>query len=303
LDHDFTVIGISETHLKEKPHDKYNLPGYNMEYINRVGRNKGGVCMYISKKVKYKTRNDLCNANSNYESCFVEIERKNAKNIIVGVLYRAHTSVDNFTSDIDIVLNKIGIENKMTYIMGDFNIDLLKDDTHRPIHDYLDLIYSHSMIPTIYKPTRITENTATIIDKIIDKFDPNKSSGHDDIGSFIIKKVANEIVQPLTAIFNLSLSTGFVPKQLKVAKIIPIHKKDDAEIYSNYRPISLLPCFSKILERLVFNRSIEFIDNNNILNEKQYGFRANHSTYMAIMQLVDKVTNAVENNETTIRPI
>ena len=142
-----------------------------MEYINRVGRNKGGVCMYISKKVKYKIRNDLCNANSNYESCFVEIERKNAKNIIVGVLYRAHTSVDNFTSDIDIVLNKIGIENKMTYIMGDFNIDLLKDDTHRPIHDYLDLIYSHSMIPTIYKPTRITENTATIIDNILTNCD------------------------------------------------------------------------------------------------------------------------------------
>lgn len=46
--HDFTIIGLSETHLKEKPHDFYNLPGYNMEYVNRVGRNKGGVCMYIS---------------------------------------------------------------------------------------------------------------------------------------------------------------------------------------------------------------------------------------------------------------
>ena len=51
--------------------------------------------------------------------------------------------------------------------MGDFNIDLLKDDVHRPIHDYLDLVYSHSLIPTIYKPTRITEHTATIIDNIL----------------------------------------------------------------------------------------------------------------------------------------
>ena len=88
--------------------------------------------------------------------------------------------------------------------------------------------------------------------KIINTFDQNKSAGHDDIGNFIIKKVANEITHPLTAILNLSLSTGRVPSQLKLAKVIPIYKKDDVEILSNYRPISLLPCFSKILERLVF---------------------------------------------------
>ena len=55
-----------------------------------------------------------------------------------------------------------------SYIMGDFNINLLKDDVHRPIHDlYLDLVYSHSLILTIYKPTRITEHSATIIDNIL----------------------------------------------------------------------------------------------------------------------------------------
>ena len=51
--------------------------------------------------------------------------------------------------------------------MGDFNIDLLKVDSHRPTHDYLELIYSYSLMPTIYKPTRITETTATIIDNIL----------------------------------------------------------------------------------------------------------------------------------------
>lgn len=165
--HDFTVIGLSETHLKGKPPEYYNLSGYKMEYVNRVGRGKGGVCMYVSNKVKYKTRKDLCIANSDYESCFIEIERKNAKNILVGVVYRAHTSIDNFTSDIDKVFNKMNSENKITYVMGDFNIDLLKDDTNRPIHDYIDLIYSYSLIPTIYKPTRITKTTATLIDNIL----------------------------------------------------------------------------------------------------------------------------------------
>ena len=57
------------------------------------------------------------------------------------------------------------------------------------------------------------------------KFNPNKSAGHDNIGNFVIKKVDSEIVKPLTRIFNLSLSTGIVPDKLKVAKVIPIHKK------------------------------------------------------------------------------
>ena len=87
---------------------------------------------------------------------------------------------------------------------------------------------------------------------------------------------------------------------LKIAKVVPIFKKDDAEKFSNYRPVSLLPCFSKILERLVFNKCVQYIDIHEILNDKQFGFRPNHSTYTAIIQLVDKITSAVERNETTI---
>ena len=71
------------------------------------------------------------------------------KNILVGVIYRAHTSIDDFILDIEKVFNKTNSENKITYVMGDFDIDLLKDDTCRPVHDYIDFIYSKSLIPTI----------------------------------------------------------------------------------------------------------------------------------------------------------
>ena len=89
----------------------------------------------------------------------------------------------------------------------------------------------------------------------------------------VIKKVALEICKPLSMIFNCSFKTGVVPEQLKIAKVIPIYKKDNAEILSNYRPVFVLPCFSKILERLMFNRCMDYIDKNDILNEKQFGFR------------------------------
>ena len=166
LDCKFDVIGISETHLKDKPNDLLRIDGFNIEYTNRIGREKGGVCMYISEELKYKLRTDLCQANPNYESCFIEIENKN-KNVIVGVVYRAHTPIDSFMKDIEPIYRKINSENKHVYIMGDFNIDLLKTDVHRPIHDYVDFIYSFSMLPSIYKPTRITATTATCIDNIL----------------------------------------------------------------------------------------------------------------------------------------
>ena len=74
----------------------------------------------------------------------------------------------------------------------------------------------------------------TEIIQIISKFKQNKSAGHDDIGNLIIKKVAKEIALPLTIIFNESFSAGFVPENLRIAKVIPIYKKDDAEEFSNY---------------------------------------------------------------------
>ena len=130
--------------------------------------------------------------------------------------------------------------------------------------------------------------------------DSARPLSYNGIGKFIVKNVAHIISGPLADIFNLSLSTGSVPEQLKVAKVIPIYKKENVEIFSNYRPVSVLPCFSKILERLIFNRCMGYINNYNILNEKQFGFRPKHSTYMAVIELVDKMANAVERNETTV---
>ena len=121
-------------------------------------------------------------------------------------------------------------------------------NTGKNYYDYLHEMKSSSM----YMKPIIEQD----IIKVIDKFNPNKSAGHDNIGNFVIKKVGSEIVKPLTRIFNLSLSTGVVPDKLKVAKVIPIYKKADASVFSNYRPVSLLPCFSKILERLVLDRCV-----------------------------------------------
>ena len=92
--------------------------------------------------------------------------------------------------------------------------------------------------------------------EIIKNLAANKSPGHDHIPILIIKKQANELSITLTYIFNLSLKNGIVPDQLKIARVVPIHKKERKDTLNNYRQISVLPGFSKILERLIFNRCI-----------------------------------------------
>ena len=84
-------------------------------------------------------------------------------------------------------------------------------------------------------------------------------------------------------IFNLSILQGIVPEKLKFAKVVLIlvYKKDAAEVFYNYCPVLVLPCFFES-ERLVFKRCMRFIDKHKILNKQQFGFRPNHSTSMAI---------------------
>ena len=101
----------------------------------------------------------------------------------------------------------------------------------------------------------------------------NSSPGHDDINIKVLKVVQEDIIAPLTHLCNTSLITGKVPNELKIAKVIPIHKKGKLNELGNYRPVSVLPAFSKVYEILVYNRIFKFIDDHNILYNQQFGFR------------------------------
>ena len=89
-----------------------------MEFTNRVNREKGGVCLYVSDEIKYTLRKDLCISNENFESCFVEIDNPDTRNTLIGVVYRSHTAIDHFVKDIDPIFEKVTNERKKCYIMG-----------------------------------------------------------------------------------------------------------------------------------------------------------------------------------------
>ena len=96
----------------------------------------------------------------------------------------------------------------------------------------------------------------------------------------------------LKHIFNVSLAKGVFPDKLKIARVRPIFKKVNNTLVTNYGPMSVLPCFSKLLERIIYNRLYRFLVENNIFYQKQFGFQNAHSTEHAILQLVNQITEA-----------
>ena len=129
----------------------------------------------------------------------------------------------------------------------------------------------------------------------ISKFNNSKSTGPFSIPIPILKLIKNVLSGPLETIFNASFSTGIVPKSLKIAKVIPVFKKGLCTKLNNYRPISLLSVFNKILEKLMYKRLYSYINEKHILYSKQFGFRASYSTSHAPISIIDKIQVAIEN--------
>ena len=117
---------------------------------------------------------------------------------------------------------------------------------------------------------------------IIDSLDINKGTGPYSIPGNILKALKANLCHPLTTIINMSFATGIYPDQLKIAKVIPIFKKGDKLLVTNYRPISLLSNINKIFEKLVYSRLYSFLEFHNCIYELQFGFRAKHSTQHAL---------------------
>jgi hypothetical protein len=160
--------------------------------------------------------------------------------------------------------------------------------TYKKVNDYLKTPQINSIFLETIEPDQVLE--------ITNKLKPKLSTGHDEISSKLLQESIEYIKYPLTHIINRSIITGIVPNQLKIAKVIPIHKSADPTELKNYRPISLLPAFSKIFERIMYNKVMSFLNSNNILYKHQYGFREKHSTIHPIIHLLNQC--AIANNST-----
>ena len=133
--------------------------------------------------------------------------------------------------------------------------------------------------------------------KIIDELKPKSSKGHDHMSSTLLKKLKNELSEPLTYIINQSLEQHIFPNKLKIAKILPVYKKDNKNLLENYRPISILPAISKIFEKVIAKQINQHFIDNNLYYSSQYGFRQSHSTELTALEIVDRITYLMDQNK------
>ena len=189
--------------------------------------------------------------------------------------------------------DKGAIANKFNLYFTNIGNDLAKKI---PLTALDPLSYINRTIP---ESIFLAEVNSKEVENIIQSM-KNASAGHDGIHSKVLKKSYRLYLQPLLHVLKLSFSQGFFPDEMKIAKVIPIYKSGDTMSISNYRPVSILPLFSKILERLMYNRILSFINKHNILYKYQFGFRNNHSTNMALVILVDKILSAIDKGDLVV---
>ena len=126
------------------------------------------------------------------------------------------------------------------------------------------------------------------------------AAGYDTISVSIAKESIGIISEPLTHIINLSIQSGIVPDRMKIARVIPIFKSGDSSLLTNYRPVSVLPVFFKLLEKVIYNRILKYLDKHCILFKNQYGFRKGQSTSFALLHLFEKISSAIDRREHTV---
>ena len=125
----------------------------------------------------------------------------------------------------------------------------------------------------------------------------NKSTGPSSIPLKLLSLIPDLIILPLAYIINMSFITGEYPNLLKIVKVIPIHKGGSTQDVNNYRPISLLSIFDKIIEKLMHKRLYKFLMEHNILYQNQFGFRKNNSTVYALAQITETIKVSIDNRK------
>ena len=146
---------------------------------------------------------------------------------------------------------------------------------------------------------RFKPSTPSSIEKLLKSLKTSKATGPDNIPGRMLRDASRELAIPLCFLVNVSMSTGTFPTAEKLAKVKPIYKSGERSIFDNYCPISILNALSKILEKVVSEQIIVFLEEHNLLYEKQYGFRRNKCTQDAVLHLHDHIRQKMSDKNLT----
>ena len=255
---------------------------------------------------KIKVKNLLQLSKKQYFSQYFQDHSANAKklwegvNQIIASKSKPNSSINcleikDDTNNTTSVTNPKLISNIANKYYTNIAGDILKTRKYKGNKHFKQFLKNPNTIKFLINQTDPQE-----IEDIIKNFDSSKGVGPNSIPPKILKQISHLISTPLSIIFNKSFRTGIFPGLLKISKINPIHKKDSKLLISNYRPISLLSNINKIIEKLMFKRLYDFLEKYKCIYDLQFGFRENHSTNHAIISIIQKIQDAIKNNNFAI---
>ena len=182
--------------------------------------------------------------------------------------------------------------NSYFTIIGPNLANQIQSSTTKTLRYYLNGKHNN-----VFNFQLINEET---IYKTIDDMHTKASCGFDGISSRLVKSIKSVLTTSLTLITNQILTTGIFHDKLKTANVIPIYKKGDETLFCNYRPISILPAISKVIETIIYNQLDSFLKRHKLMYDSQYGFKTEHSTEFAALEMIDKILTRMDNKEIPI---
>ena len=258
---------------------------------------------YQTDKINLKTYNTILKKSirlaqiTYYEKVFQKYQNdiKNTWKVINDILGRTKKkkSFPQLFKDNDkIITDKLDIANRFNSFYADIGPQLAQKiiaPQNKSFKNYLTTKHN-----VHFQFHNVNEST---VKEIISKLKSKTSFGWDGLSTKLLKQIQDSVIKPLTLIINQMLNTGIFPDQLKLAKVCPIYKKEDENLFTNYRPISLLPAISKVFEKVVFKQIYVFFQSNKLFYSSQYGFRTQHSTEYATLEVIDRIVTSMDKND------
>ena len=249
-----------------------------------------------------------------YKNFFTYLKREAEKNYIINKLRENKNNLKKTWDIIKQSVNNNKSKNNMPTLIESNNdiistpIEMTETFNNFFIDNSNSAKFPQNFIPNYKKffpPSTtssffISEINQSEILGIVKSMKNSFSQSNDKSSNFFIKNTIDYLLKPLTHCINLSLKSGIFPNCLKMSKIIPIHKNGPTDDIANYRPISIISHFSKILEKVVHSQLINFFEKYNIISNSQYGFKRNSSTELAILDLNQHLLDNIERKFLTI---
>ena len=272
---------------KNKNPSQENIDEYNA-YRNLYNR--------LIKEAKKLHFNSALNENKN--------DMKKTWDILREAISKQKKTTDKITElnfDGESVTDNLQMANKLNKFFVSIADNIVKDINPPRPHQGDQMQH----LPNLETTLNFSLITPLTLKYIVAEMDNKESFDLFEMSNSLIKKIINTIAEPLSHVFNCSIMSGVIPSQLKDAKVIPIYKlskKSETfkKIPANYRPISLLPIISKLLEKVIGKQLLDYLETNKIIHKHQYGFQPNKSTTHPMVHLLNEIGTAKNNKKISL---